>query len=301
MSPPLIFSFPKYDHFLAPLIEKKLAEPGYFTVDRFQNQELHLSLQSNVEGKICFVVGSITPPEVHLFSFSVLCHTLQKEKAKKIIAILPYLAYTRQDIDEPMKSQIAPFVGDILHDAHIDEIITYDLHNDHLIKLFKTALLSIEPASIFKKYLLTNTSQEISVIAPDKGASKRAHALAKELAISKVIELHKTRTANGIVHENFNGSLGSHALIVDDILDTGETLLSCCKLLQKQGVTHIDIAVTHPLFTGSYWQELWNYGVQKIICTDTIPLSPKIASDPRIVIAPISANLSSYLEGTRYL
>lgn len=84
----------------------------------------------------------------------------------------------------------------------------------------------------------------------------------------------KKRTATGIVHEGISGSVGSQVVVIDDILDTGGTLVSCCEQLCRLGVQTITILVTHGLFTGGLWQRLWSLRVQRICCTDTVPHPP---------------------------
>jgi ribose-phosphate pyrophosphokinase len=87
----------------------------------------------------------------------------------------------------------------------------------------------------------------------------------------EVVVLEKRRTREGVVHVNISGTVGQQAVIVDDILDTGGTLVSCCEQLQQRGVEDITILVTHGLFTGALWQKLWTLGVKRIYCTDTVP------------------------------
>ena len=111
-----------------------------------------------------------------------------------------------------------------------------------------------------------------TIVAPDEGARDRCQAVAKAAGMAgEIAYLVKRRTPEGVVHENICGNIGQQAVIVDDILDTGGTLVSCCEQLQQLGVRDITILVTHGLFTGTLWQKLWVLGVKRICCTDTLP------------------------------
>lgn len=248
-------------------------------LDRFENQELHLTLHEDVSGKTLYVKGSITPPEFNLVAFLILIHTLKKEGAKKVIAYLPYLAYTRHDTDEPHKSRLTALMGALLAAAGADKVVTIDVHSPAAKKLFPIPLQSLSPAPLFKE-VLKNVPHK-TIVAPDKGARARAQAVAGK----PTPWISKKRTESGVVHTVLHGTVKGTAVIVDDILDTGQTLVSCCQKLREQGVKEIIVMVTHGLFTGRKWQKLWALGVKRIYCTDTVPVHKK---DKRIVVLPIT-------------
>jgi len=111
----------------------------------------------------------------------------------------------------------------------------------------------------------------------------------------EVVVLEKRRTREGVIHVSISGPVGQQAVIVDDILDTGGTLVSCCEQLQQRGVRDITILVTHGLFTGMLWQKLWTSEVKRISCTDTIP-SAKERSSENIGILSVLPLLCRHLQ-----
>lgn len=250
-----------------------------FTLERFANKELHLTLHEPVKGKKCLIEGSLSPPEVNLFSFLILAHTLKKEGARKVIGFIPYLAYARHDKNERYKSLIASLVGRLLAAAGVDEVFVIDVHSPHVQELFPIPLISLSPAPLFQKKL--GKQEGLSFAAPDKGAIERCQAVAGKRPIAW---LDKTRHAKGVTHHFLHGTVSQKVVIIDDILDTGQTLISCCQKLQEAGVKEITVMVTHGLFTGRKWQRLWKLGVKKIYCTDTVPLRKNLCQDKRIIV-----------------
>jgi ribose-phosphate pyrophosphokinase len=121
-------------------------------------------------------------------------------------------------------------------------------------------------------------------VAPDRGAVARCKALAAAAGLppDAIAWFEKHRVDTGIEHGGFNGEVGTQVVIVDDILDTGATLISACQRLLCAGVEDIEIMVTHGLFTGNDWEGLWDLGVSRIFRTDTVPICVG-ANDPRIV------------------
>lgn len=265
-------------------------------LNRFPNGELQVEINGRVAGEDCAVLGSLTPPDEHLLGFSLLCHTLKKEGARSIRAVLPYLAYARQDRDEPGKSLATGWIGTLLQASGVDSVVTVDVHNEQVERLFPVPLDSLSPAQLFAGELKNLDLRQITVVAPDEGACRRCEALREAASIERPVAwFTKERTAYGIRHLSLNGTIGHDAVIVDDILDTGETLVSACKDLQRRAVRRIVIMVTHALFTGTVWNQLWRYGVESIVCTDSVPMS-EIIDRTRINVLPIAPLLATALQ-----
>ncbi len=128
-----------------------------------------------------------------------------------------------------------------------------------------------------------------------EGALDRCEAVRRAAAMEEPLAyFEKTRTTEGVRHSVLRGETGPQAVIVDDILDTGGTLVSSCEGLQRAGVAEIIVMVTHGLFTGSLWQRLWSLGVTRIYCTDTVPLPPGVASTG-VAVLSVAPLLREYL------
>ena len=202
----------------------------------------------------------------------LLSHTLKKEGASKVIALLPYLAYARDEKRKTGQSLATAWVVSLLQVSGIDEVITVDIHSSTAQSLFPMPVVSLSPAAVFAQEIKRLSLLQATIVAPDEGARERCQAVARAADMAEeVVIFQKRRTAKGVVHRGISGSIGAQVVIVDDILDTGGTLVSCCEQLQQRGVQDISIFVTHGLFTGTLWQRLWSSGVKRIFCTDTIP------------------------------
>jgi len=188
--------------------------------------------------------------------------------------VLPYLAYSRQDKDKPGESLGTAWVGALLKSSGIDQVLAVDVHSERDKQLFPIPLISLSTASLFagalKKYRLTDAT----IVAPDNGAISRCEDVkrAAEMPMSETPHFEKKRTEKGIIHYGPASKVGAKAVFVDDMIDTGGTLVSACQKLRSVGAEEIYILVSHGLFTGSSWTQLWSLGVKRIFCTDTVPL-----------------------------
>jgi ribose-phosphate pyrophosphokinase len=242
------------------------------TFDRFPNQEVHATIQANAANEECFLLGTIAPPDEHLLSLLLLSHTLKKEGASTVVAMLPYLAYARDEKPKAGQSLATAWVATLLQASGVDTVITIDVHSPVVQRFFPMPVVSLSPAELFAQEIKRLSLLHATIVAPDAGARDRCQAVARAAGMTEdILVLEKRRTREGVIHESISGKISPQAVIVDDILDTGGTLVSCCHLLQQQGVQDITILVTHGLFTGTFWQHLWSLGVKRICCTDTIP------------------------------
>jgi ribose-phosphate pyrophosphokinase len=287
----ILFAFEAFQAMAAALA--KSGTLGRFRVGRFENGELHLDLQTLVRNENCFVLGSIAPPDEQLLSILLLAHTLKKEGARRVCALLPYLAYARDDKDKPGNSLATAWAGALARASGIDELITIDVHSERAKRLFPIPVLSLSPAEVFAEALNRYGLRGATIVAPDEGAIGCCEAVqrAAGMASGKIPYFAKQRTATGITHSGPIGEVGRQAVIVDDILDTGGTLLSACEKLVEAGVEEITIMVTHGLFTGERWKQLRRLGLKRIFCTDSVPLAVGVGGDDivKLTITPLLA------------
>ena len=266
---------------------------GRFQVARFENGELHVEVETRCTAEHCVVLGSIAPPDEQLLSTLLLAHTLKKEGASKVTAVLPYLGYARHDKDKPGQSIATAWAGSLVKASGCDEVITVDAHSEKTKRLFPVPLVSLSPAAVFAEAMTRYGLARATVVAPDEGAIGRCEAVrtAAGMAPGKVPYFEKRRTETGIIHAGPIGEVGRQAVIVDDILDTGGTLVSACEKLSATGVEEVDVMVTHGLFTGTRWKDLYRFGVKRIFCTDSVPLPVGVDGDGivRLSIIPLLA------------
>ncbi len=274
MAMSIIFPLPQYRPLLSgELIERSVFALGSCELNRFANGELYVRVGDPVAGRICAILGSLAPPDEQILSILALAHTLKREGAREVVALLPYLGYARQDRAEHGQSLGAAWAGDLLRAAGVDRVLTLDVHSSRAAACFPMRVDSLSPAALFAEVLMGRGLADIILVAPDEGAVERAEAVIRAAGMDStaLARMHKRRDANGVAHGSLTGTISSRAVIVDDILDTGSTLVSACAAVRLAGAREIDVFVTHGLFTGERWRELSALGVRRIYTTDSLP------------------------------
>ncbi len=270
---------------------------AHVAVGRFSNGELRVEVPAPAKGRRCVLVGSISPPAGNLERLTLVAHALRRAGAARIAALLPYLAYARQDRAGHAESLGLAWVGELLRATGISEVITVDVHSVDAGHLLGLDLTSLSPARLLAHALPVRWREGVTFVAPDEGAVDRCAALAHAAGVDRpIVWTRKRRTPAGVESLGVVGSPGSRAVVVDDILDTGGTLVSCCRQLHSAGVKEMAVIVTHGLFTGERWRELISEGVEQIWITDTV-LSRRRPPQARVV--PVAGLLAPLLEGGR--
>jgi ribose-phosphate pyrophosphokinase len=254
-SGPLTFGLPGHSQFVAPAdgVEVERVKVG-----RFRDGELHVEVPAHAEGRCCVGLGSIAPPAGHLERVTLLVRTLRRVGASRVTALLPYLTYARQDHAAP--SQSLGLTGGLLRSSGVDEVACVDVHSDAAAGVLGLPLTSLSPA-ILADGLPAAWREDVTYVAPDEGAIDRCPAVARAAGAAQAVAwLRKRRTPNGVQHTGVVGAPGRRAVVVDDILDTGGTLVSCCRELRRAGVEQIGVVATPALFTGHDWRAMFGAG-----------------------------------------
>ena len=263
-------------------------------VARFPNGELHAEVSERVEGRRCILVGSISPPAGNLERLTLVAHALRRAGAARVTAVLPYLAYARQDRASRTESLGLAWAGELLRACGISEVVGVDVHCADAGELLGLPLTSLSPAELLAAELTGPWSEEVTFVAPDEGAIARCSAVANTAGLDRpIVWARKRRTPTGVEHLGLVGTPTSRAVVVDDILDTGDTLVSCCRQLRDAGVIQIGLIATHGLFTGERWRALLSEGVEQIWITDTV-LSRRRPRQAQVV--PVATLLAAVLE-----
>lgn len=284
----ILFTFANYEPMRAALESTVPGlQSGQFKISRYENGELFADVQTSVAEENCVVLGSIAPPDEQLLSILLLCHTLKKERAKKVTALLPYLAYTRQDKKKAGQSLATAWAGSLMRASGCDGVITVDVHSEPAQRLFPIPVVSVFPAEVFANAIKDYRLTDATIVAPDNGAIRRCEGIKAAVGIPKspTVYFEKRRTETGIIHVGPIGEVGAQAVIIDDILDTGGTLVSACGRLVAAGAQEIHIMVTHGLFTGERWKSLWSLGVKRIFCTDALPLRANVNTNSIVTLS----------------
>ncbi len=268
---------------LAKSVAKALnIEVSGLELKRFLDGEIYLRLLETVRNKHVFIIHSINSPvNENLMEILILVDALKRASAKEITAIVPYLGYARQDRlskgREPITSKL---VADLLEKAGIDRLITFDIHSNQIQGFFDIPTDNIRTLgyltkAIEQRYDLSNAV----VLSPDFGSIKRAKVVAKRLKLPIVIVDKRREQQNNVEIDNIIGNLdGKDVLIVDDMIDTGNTLKKTISLIYEK-CNNIYIAATHGVFSldktkyqnyDEYFKEFTKIGVKKIFITNSI-------------------------------
>lgn len=271
------------------------ADVEQLAVGRFANGELHVEVPGRVDGRHCIVAGSVSPPAGNLERVTLLSHALRRAGAIRVTALLPYLAYARQDRAEPTESLGLAWVGEQLRASGINEVVCVDVHSEQAAQVLGLPITSLSPAGLLAAALPRSWREGVTFVAPDEGAIARCAAIAEAAGADEpIVWVRKRRTEAGIEHLGIVGSPGQRAVVVDDILDTGGTLVSCVRQLRRVGVEEVGVVTTHALFTGEDWRVLPLEGAQRLWITDTV-LSRR--RPPAAEVVPIAPLLASVLAG----
>jgi len=258
------------------------------SVRRFPNGELVAAVPARVAGRRCAIVGSVSPPPGNVERVTLVAHAARRAGAAHITAVLPYLAYARQDRADPGQSLGLAWLGELLRAAGVDDVVCVDVHSEMAADVMGLPVTSLSPAPVLAGALPPAWCESATFVAPDEGAIERCTALAQAAGSAAPIAwLRKRRTPAGVRHLRLVGTPARRAVIVDDILDTGGTLVSCCRELRAAGVEEVAVVVTHGQFTGDAWRAMFGLGVRRLWLTDTVLVRRRPAEAAVVAVAPL--------------
>ncbi len=267
---------------LAEKIAKHMCtDLGAVKLYKFSDGEIQPSLEETVRGDFVFIVQSTFPPAENLLELLLMIDAAYRASAYKVVAVIPYFGYARQDRKDKARVPIgAKVVANMLEAVNVSRVITMDLHADQIQGFFDIPLDHLFASNVFIPHLKKLDKKNLVIASPDIGATKRANKYADMLGVPLVI-CHKARKkANEVAEMRIIGDVkGKDVIIVDDIIDTGGTLKKASELMMEHGARSVRAAITHPVLSGNAYENIENSALQELWVTDTIPLrkqSPKI-------------------------
>jgi ribose-phosphate pyrophosphokinase len=261
-------------------------------IKRFADGEIYVEINENIRGNSIFVIQSIsTPANDNLMELLICIDALRRSSAKNITAVIPYFGYARQDRKVVPRTAIsAKLVSNLITNAGAHRIVTVDLHAGQIQGFFDIPVDNLFSTPIFSKHIKKYISNKnIICVAPDVGGVERARALGQKLNVGLAI-VDKRRPAPGKSQVmNIIGNVkGKNCLLVDDIIDSGGTIVNAAKALKEKGAKDVYVYVTHGVLSGNAVEQINNSKIKKLILTDTIDNSNKIKKSSKIVILSIS-------------
>jgi ribose-phosphate pyrophosphokinase len=247
---------------------------GEVTVSRFSDGEFQPSFEETVRGELVFIVQSTFPPSDNLFELLMMVDAAKRASAKRIVAVMPYFGFARQDRkDKPRVSIAAKLVANMLTAAGVDRIITMDLHADQIQGFFEVPVDHLFASSLFLPYVKEMNLPDLVMAAPDTGGTKRANAYAKHLGVDMAICYKQRKVANQIESMTVIGDVkGKNVVLVDDMVDTAGTLTKAADMMMEQGATSVRAVCTHAVLSGEACTRIQNSSLTELIVSDTIPI-----------------------------
>ena len=253
---------------------------GNSEVTSFSDGEFQPAFVESVRGATVFILQSTFPPAENLMELLLTIDAAKRASAYKVIAVMPYFGWARQDRkDKPRVSIGAKLVANLLCAAGVDRIMTCDLHADQIQGFFDVPVDHVYASKVFIPYLKSLNIENLAIAAPDMGGAKRANAYAKELACPVII-CHKSRErANVVASITAIGDVeGKNVVIGDDMIDTAGTLTKAADVLKEKGALSVRACATHAILSGPAYDRINNSSLSEVYVSDTIPLT----SDPNV-------------------
>lgn len=285
---------------LARAIAGELSTPlGASEIIRFADSECRVRIEEDVEGKDVFIIQSLSNPvDENLMEFLLLGDAAKRGEARKVIAVLPYHGYARQDrIHREGECLSAHVVAKLIESIGFDKLITVELHNETILGFFEMPVIHISGLSLFHDEV-EKLGKDVVVITPDAGALKRAQRFSEglDLPLALIEKKRDLNQAHKIISMRVVGDVKDKiAIIVDDVIVTGGTLVNAAYLLKQKGAKQVIAVATHADFVGGADKILRDSPLDKIWVTDTIQISPDQIF-PKLKVFPIASTIASAMK-----
>lgn len=285
---------------LATEISKQLGQNlSKVEIIRFADSECRVRIEEDVEDQVVFIVQSLSNPvDENLMELLLMGDATRRGEARKVIAVLPYHGYARQDrVHRPGECLSSAVVTKLIESVGFDKLITVELHSDAVLGFFKIPLIHLSGLSLFRKEL-EKDKKDLVVISPDAGAVKRSQGFAEDLDVPLAL-IEKKRDLNQahkIISMKVVGEVKDKiAIIVDDVIVSGGTLVNAAYLLKEKGAKQVIAAATHADFVGGADKILQDSPIDRIWVTDTIPVAEE-RKFAKLKIFPIAEILASAMK-----
>jgi len=266
---------------LANKIAKHIGVPlGKMVLSSFSDKEMYVRINENIRGKDVFLIQPTSPPaNENLMELLIMIDAFQRASARRITAVISYFGYGRQDRkDEPRVPITAKLVANLVTTAGADRVLAIDLHAAQIQGFFDIKVDHLFAAPVFVDYFISKNLKNLVILSPDMGGIRRARAYANRLDASlAVIDKRRTGVNKAEVLNVVGKVKGKQILIVDDMIDTGGTLIAAVSALIKKGVQEIYVSATHPILSGSAYEMIESSSLKELVVTDTIPLKQEKA------------------------
>ena len=263
------------------------------SIRKFADGEIYIEINENIRGNSIFIIQSVSSPANDNLMELLLCiDALKRSSAKNITAVIPYFGYARQDRKVvPRTSISAKLVSNLITKAGADRVVTVDLHAGQIQGFFDIPVDNLFATPIFARHIKKKVrSKNIICVAPDVGGTERARALGKLLNVGlAIVDKRRPKPGHSQVMNVIGNVKDQTCIIVDDIIDSGGTIINAAKALKDRGAKEVYVYITHGVLSGDAVKKIKRSVIKNLVITDTIDNGEKVKSAKNIEVLPISS------------
>ena len=281
-----VFSGKAHERLAAEIAEFLGVESGKARLRRFPDTEVSFQIDENIRGTDVFIVQpTCAPVDQHLMELMIMVDAFRRSSAARITAVIPYYGYARQDRkDKPRVPISAKLVANLLVASGVNRVLTMDLHKAQIQGFFDLPVDHLFAAPVIIDYLSRQSYEKMTIVAPDAGGAERARAYAKRLdAELAVIDKRRSDDGTAEVMNVIGEVAGRTCVIADDIIDTAGTIQKAAQALKESGAERVIACAIHGVLSGPAIERLEKAPIDKVIITNTIPLTADRAKCQKIV------------------
>ena len=263
------------------------------SIRKFADGEIYIEINENIRGNSIFIIQSVSSPANDNLMELLLCiDALKRSSAKNITAVIPYFGYARQDRKVvPRTSISAKLVSNLITKAGADRVVTVDLHAGQIQGFFDIPVDNLFATPIFARHIKKKIkSKNLICVAPDVGGTERARALGKLLNVGlAIVDKRRPKPGQSQVMNIIGDVKGKTCILVDDIIDSGGTIVNAAKALKDRGAKEVYVYITHGVLSGEAVKKIKNSVIKNLVITDTIDNINRVKGAKNIEVLSISS------------
>jgi ribose-phosphate pyrophosphokinase len=272
------------------------------TIKTFADGEVFVEIHENVRGRDVYIIQSTSrPANDNLMELLIMTDALKRASAKRITAVIPYFGYARQDRKPGPRTPIsAKLVANMIETSGIDRVITLDLHAGQIQGFFDIPTDNLFAAPVIRRDIESRfKASDLVVVSPDVGGVVRARGLAKRIGTPIAICEKRRDEANKSEVMSVIGEVsGKRCILIDDIVDTGGTLVNAANALLERGATEVYAYLTHGVLSGGAVSKIVNSSLKQLVITDSIKPIEAVLAAKNIRILPMGSLLGEAIART---
>jgi len=282
---------------ISKLLKLKLVNTN---IKRFSDGEIYIEINENIRGNSVFVIQSTSNPANDNLMELLLCvDALRRSSAKNITAVIPYYGYARQDRKVvPRTSISAKVVANLITNAGASRVVTVDLHAGQIQGFFDMPVDNLFTTPLFARYIKKKLkNKKLICVSPDVGGVQRTRGLATKIkADLAIIDKRRPKPGKSQVMNIIGNVKGKTCIIVDDIIDSGGTIINAVDALKKNGATEVYVFITHAVLSGDAANKIKKSKIKKLVITNTIDNYQKIKNNNKIEVLSISSLMAEAIK-----